>query len=416
MPSRRQLRSLTNLGLFVTLLCTILYLNSPSPPSKTFAWNTVRYQTRTPPHQLPESRGICPGLSRSGKPALVVNHVSSDGSTAWLSSSSLKEKYHLCIYEVDSPPTNRGGGGGGKDDDDEFLLRVPANRGHESMSYLTFLIDNYGSIPSAGAVFIHGARYAWHNDHASYDNLALLRDLDVAAALAPHGYHNLRCDWSLGTCDAAAAQGSLATAFQAATSPWDKRAVSDAAFPGALTQIFGGGGGGEATRLGRADAVRSQCCAQFVVSRSKVHTHSRAEYFALRQWLLDGSSSRSLSSSSSSSSSQHHSKKEKKHTAAAPADDRVAGRILSYVWHILFLRGEEEGAAGEEGGGGGGGSDLNLSTLNAQACPSAGECYCRLYGRCGLSCPQAGTCEGQYTLPPNLKVDQQGRSGPELKS
>lgn len=62
------------------------------------------------------------------------------------------------------------------------------------MGYLTFLIDNYENIPKSGVVFVHGSWLAWHNDEPSYDNAALLVMLNVPAALAPWGYHNLRCD------------------------------------------------------------------------------------------------------------------------------------------------------------------------------------------------------------------------------
>jgi hypothetical protein len=77
--------------------------------------------------------------------------------------------------------------------------------------------------------------------------------------------------------------------------PFDPRTISDAALPRALAVLFGGNeyvsvkdGGG--VILGRTVAVRTQCCAQFVVARETVWQHSRDEYAALRQWLLDGSS------------------------------------------------------------------------------------------------------------------------------
>lgn len=33
-------------------------------------------------------------------------------------------------------------------------------------------------------------------------------------------------------------------------------------------------------------------------------------------------------------------------------------------------------------------------------CPSAGDCYCNVYGLCDLECERDDHCEGQYTLPP----------------
>ncbi|TVY45077.1 hypothetical protein LSUB1_G000545 [Lachnellula subtilissima] len=324
-------RALFQLVLFFGALFFVLFLNRSQASNQSFAWNKIRY--RTPSATLPEAQGICPGLTDISKPALVVARVTADGDTKWL---------------------------------DE--LSIPANRGHEAMAYLTFLIDNYENIPAEGAVFVHGSRFAWHNDALDYDNAPLLVALNVSAALAPFGYHNLRCDWSLSTCPPSyKPQGSLEMSTQALLAPYDSRAVSDAALPRALADLFGG-----EVKLGRTNAVRSQCCAQFVVSRDRVWQHSREEYVALRQWLLDSN--------------------------GAPRDDRVAGRILSYVWHILFIKAEPD-AQGPSSGG------IDLEKLNAHACPHADQCYCRLYGRCDLSCTSPGNCPGQYILPPKLKVE-----------
>lgn len=361
---RKTLRSLFHLtvlgGIFL-----LLFLNRPTSRIKTFPWTHIRYKSSSP---IPPSRGRCPGLSKTTKPALVVSRVTADGDPSWL--DSLSKTYHLCIYTVDSlTPT-------------ASTLQVPANRGHEAMAYLTFLIDNYESIPAAGAVFVHGSRYAWHNDHPAYDNAALLASLNIPAALEHHGYHNLRCDWSVSTCAASAApQGSLENRVQSVLEPWSARAASDSALPAALGVLFGGNEreGFLAAKLGRNDAVRSQCCAQFVVARKNIWRHSRAEYVALRQWLLDG-----MGAGPS------------RRKGAAPPDDRVAGRILSYIWHILFIDPEDLRA--------GTGNGVDLGLLNEQACPRADECYCRLYGRCNLRCASPGSCRGQYTLPKDLKL------------
>jgi len=202
----------------------ILFLNRPQS-SKTYAWNEIRYKTTST--TLPKSRGICAGLQDDSNPALVVSRLEADDSK-WL--DNLADKYHLCVYTSDAPV-----------DTNSQFLQVPANRGHEAMAYLTFLIDNYPQIPKAGVVFVHGSRWAWHNDAPDYDNAALLKALDISAALAPWGYHNLRCDWSLSTClPSEAPQGSLETSMNAALQPWDARAVSDAALPHALKALFGG--------------------------------------------------------------------------------------------------------------------------------------------------------------------------------
>lgn len=329
----------------------------------------MRYQSPSP---IPESRGICPGLERTTKPVLVVARISSED-PSWL--DALREKYHICVYTANAeldPSSNH--------------LQVPANRAHESMPYLTFMIDNYEHIPSSGAVFVHGTRFAWHNDHPEYDNTALLIDLNIPKALGNDGYYNLRCDWSSSTCSPHdnIPQGSFETRSRAVLEPFNQRVVSDAALPGALVEIFGGSETATKVRLRRADAVRSQCCAQFVVSREAIQSHSWEEYVALRQWLLDGMADKSS----------------KRLKGASPADDRIAGRILSYVWHILFLqRGIDE--TGPNSG------LVDLGRLNTLACPTAKECYCRLYGRCDLEdCDKPGRCRGQYKIPPGFKIPE----------
>jgi hypothetical protein len=351
---RRSRKSLIQLAVVCIVIYLLYSLLGPSAP-RLYSWNTIRY--RTTAESLPEARGFCPGLENSSKPALIVSHVAADGDTAWL--ERLSSKYHLCIYEVDAPA-------------DAIVkhLRVPANRGHESITYLTFLIDNYASIPQAGAVFVHGNRFQWHNDDPLYDNAASLAALNIPSALAATGYHNLRCDWSAGTCpkDSGPPQGSLETSFNSFLQPWSARSASDAAMPRAFAVLFGGDeylehGKKKGLKLGRSHPLRAQCCAQFVVSKESIHRHSREEYVALRQWLLDYN--------------------------AAPRDDRIAGRVLSYIWHILFIP-QHDGP-------------VDLDTLNKQACPSASDCYCKLYGKCDLNC-NARYCVGQYRVPYNMRL------------
>ncbi|KAF1344266.1 hypothetical protein BDV97DRAFT_78673 [Delphinella strobiligena] len=355
---RRSKKAIFHVSAFLCILLLIIFLSSSSPKA-TFAWTTIRYKTLTA--TLPAPLGICPGLKATTKPALIVSRVSADGDAEWV--NGLRDLYHPCIYTADAPP-----------DPSSNYLQVPMNRGHEAMAYLTFLIDNYDHFPASGAVFVHGSRWAWHNDAPDYDNVALLSALNVSAALRPWGYHNMRCDWSAGTCPLSIApQGSLDTSINAVLDPWNARAVSDAALPSALASIFGADEEYASAVLGRGDAVRAQCCAQFALSRASAWQHERREYVALRQWLLDGSAGHGVNRD------------------AAPSDDRIAGRILSYLWHILFVRHVDD-------------KGVDLDGLNSRACPSAGDCYCRLYGRCDLQGCTTDQCRGQYTLPPDYKL------------
>lgn len=158
-------KALMHIGLFSTVLFLIIYFNGPQSKTKTFAWNEIRYRPSST--TVPESRGICPGLAGNSKPALIVSRVAADGDPNWL--DPLSKKYHLCMYTVDAHV-----------DKYSNNLQVPANKGHEAMAYLTFIIDNYDYVPAAGADFVHG---------------------------------------------------SLETSLQAKLVPWDDRAASDAGLP-----------------------------------------------------------------------------------------------------------------------------------------------------------------------------------------
>lgn len=409
---RKTRRTAIHLALFTIVLTLLILTNRLPGESQTFPWTKVRYvsplssisessstststQLKEP---FPDTHGTCPGLSKSlKKPVLVVSHIAADGDTAWLTESGLSKKYHLCIYNVDddTPLTSK----------KNTHLRVPANRAHESITYLTFLISNYDLIPSTGVVFVHGSRFAWHNDSPDYDNAVLLNDLKVDNAIEGIGYHNLRCDWSVGTCgDGAVPQGSLQIGLQAVIDPWDGRVVSDAGLPGVLGVVFGSGSGSKENGskkgkaiLGRHDVLRAQCCAQFVVSQDAIWRHEREEYVALREWLLDGSSSSSNPSTSTAIGGSGNGSNSRilrqASLLAAPKDDKVAGRMLSYIWHILFLDARVDGS----------GEEADLEKLNQLACPTAQECYCRLYGRCGLERCRKGSC-GVYRVPPGYKV------------
>src|SRR2546423_13306841 len=94
----RTQRSLVHLVFFGGALFLIIFLNRPQS-NKTFAWTKIRYKPTST--TLPETRGICPGLAGSSKPALVVSRVGADGDFNWL--DALANLYHLCVYTADTP-------------------------------------------------------------------------------------------------------------------------------------------------------------------------------------------------------------------------------------------------------------------------------------------------------------------------
>ncbi|RMD44428.1 hypothetical protein DV735_g710, partial [Chaetothyriales sp. CBS 134920] len=299
-----------NLVIFTLALLVILYLNLPyfSPPAAT---------------------------QRTTKPVLVIARISSE-SVGW--TERLKDKYHLCIYTSDAPRSSSS-----SSTKTTPVLETPANRAHEALPYLTFIIDNYASLSKSskskhstdgnGIVFIHGSRFAWHNDHPAYDGLALLQSLNVTC---------LKHDYTPRGGGAIEPQAAWSNKARSMIEPWNTKVISDAELATSLMQIFGGGGINSRThttttttsprhhrtKLSRSDILRSQCCAQFAVARANILQHSRDEYVALRQWLLDDP---------------------RVSPAAAHPDDRVAGRVMSYVWHLLFLPRDQDGSRCDDG-------------------------------------------------------------------
>ncbi|KAJ4993232.1 hypothetical protein SVAN01_01207 [Stagonosporopsis vannaccii] len=92
--------------------------------------------------------------------------------------------------------------------------------------------------------------------------------------------------------------------------------------------------------------VGVSCCAQFAATKEKIRERKRDEYIGYRKWLVN-----------------------------TDLDDSISGRVLEYSWHMIF---------GKE----------------PVHCPSAKDCYCKVFGICNLTCTDAGSCKGRYILPP----------------
>lgn len=48
-------------------------------------------------------------------------------------------------------------------DDPQTEFAVPVNKGHESMVYLTYIIDHYDTLNDV-TMFMHSHQFAWHNN------------------------------------------------------------------------------------------------------------------------------------------------------------------------------------------------------------------------------------------------------------
>ena len=205
---------------------------------------------------------------------LVTRTLAED--ISWLSNlTSLDPDLVVTIYTADShkhPPY------------------PPANKGHEVISYLSFIIDSYASptLPEI-LIFTHSHLYSHHNN-------ALLGFSALSTLLAlssPHvireGYVNLRCHWEEG-CPAHLHPLSEEEDFHhmqgLMRNEWGRL------FPG-----------GEKI----PEVLAQPCCSQFAVSRDRLRSIGLAKWVGWRDWLL-----------------------------RTGIGDYYSGRLWEYLWQFIF--------------------------------------------------------------------------------
>lgn len=210
--------------------------------------------------------------------------------------------YHVDLKDNETSPTD---------------LRTKMNKAREAMPYLTYIIDNYPSFPDVVA-FIHphrrGMPMAWHNDARSNDAVNMLRDLRLDTVL-DRGYVNLRCNNEVGCPDE----------VQPFRDPPDPDRHAEHAFPYVYGHFF------NATFTEMREeipVVATQCCAQFALSKEQLLKKPKQEYERYRSFLEE----------------THY-------------DDATSGRVMEYMWHIIFGR-------------------------EAVHCENVFDCWCAVYGRC----------------------------------
>lgn len=162
------------------------------------------------------------------------------------------------------------------------------NRGREASSYLKYIIEHYDSLPNYVA-FIHGHEEAWHQSgnildiinrarKEKYTYISLNNRIDLKCENFPDELH-------------AGETGDLGTrhpAFRLLMKKWDT--------------IFE-----PILKIPKPNYFRFKCCAQFIVSRETILTHTKEEYQKLYDFAIDPSES-----------------------------DFVTGMALEFIWHILF--------------------------------------------------------------------------------
>jgi hypothetical protein len=191
-------------------------------------------------------------------------------------------------------------------------LVTPMNKGHEAMAYLTYIIDNYNrAIPSIVA-FLHSHRRgffeAWHVDTPLHDNVVAMRLLRLDS-VREAGYVNLRCNWNPG-CHKRETQpvNNHVTSKVWAQMMEGTSTPSFNSMPGSPGAVEGVPSSHDRERendLGLK--IFSTCCAQFAVSREQIYRRPLKDYVKIREWLV-----------------------------GTELDDGHSGRVLEFMWHIIF--------------------------------------------------------------------------------
>lgn len=169
-------------------------------------------------------------------------------------------------------------------------LHTPANKGHEAMAYLTYLIDSYDSLPSI-SIFMHGHRTTWHNnDLLALSSASMIRFLRPEKVLKD-GYMNLRCHWNPGCPDH----------LHPFATEYDEDKAEELLVKDAWMQVF------QVDETEVPEILAQPCCSQFAVTAERIRQVPRERYIRFRDWLM-----------------------------SSDLDDYVTGRLFEYFWQYIF--------------------------------------------------------------------------------
>jgi len=236
--------------------------------------------------------------------AIVMGKLTSED-TDWVAQELID--WQRAIYVVDLEPNVTSPTG----------FRTKINKSKEAMPYLTYIIDHYPNFPDV-MVFIHAHRKgypkAWHNEAKGHDAVLMLRALRLDV-VAERGYVNLRCTEVPGCPDE----------IQPWRNPPDPEKLPEHIYPYVYADFFNM----PLSQVRKeAEVVSTPCCAQFAVSREQTLKRPKEDYEHYRNYLEE-----------------------------TTYDDDTIGRVLEYMWHIIFGR-------------------------SAVHCDNAMECQCKVFGRC----------------------------------
>lgn len=274
-------RFVFNFGCFLAIL-TILYLRPPITSLSPFAkQNSFQSNFSALPKAAHHESDASLFISGTTKPSgynysrvLVMGKLMEDD-TSWIEQEL--PSLPTAIYVVDNGSAP---------------LRIPKNKGHEAMVYLTYIIDHYDRLPDT-SLFFHPHKITWHNN--------ILLNLDTAftiqslsdARVAREGYFNARCHHDPGCPDW--------LHLDRPEAEWDLiKKTEERFFTSELWQQLHPGASFPAS-------ISQPCCAQFAVSRDRIRSRSQGEYIRYRNWLLD-----------------------------TELPDEISGRIMEYTWQYIF--------------------------------------------------------------------------------
>ena len=271
--------------------------------SKTLTKSTSTESQGTTETTQTTSTSATPTITELSK-VIVIGRLSTED-TDWVD-SELSDWQHA-IYYVDLEP----------DVESPTGLRTKMNKAREAMPYLTFIIDNYPKFPDVMA-FIHphrrGMPQAWHTDAKANDAVNMMRDLKLQTVI-DRGYVNLRCNNEVGCPEE----------VQPFREPPDPDKHAEHAYPYVYAHFFNAT---FETMRENLRVVATPCCAQFALSRAQILKKPKYEYERYRKFLEE----------------THY-------------DDATSGRVMEYMWHIIFDR-------------------------EAVHCENMFDCWCAVYGRC----------------------------------
>lgn len=162
------------------------------------------------------------------------------------------------------------------------------------MTYLTFIVDHYDSLPEVIA-FVHGSHYQWHNDVVGDKTADILANLRIEM-VQKKGYVNLRCSTKPG-CP------TSINPLEPTEVDIKKKDVR-AYFADIYMELF------NVTENNIPKHIGGVCCGQFAVSKERIRSRPRADYIRMRDWAMK-----------------------------TKLDSFGVGWVFEKIWHIVFMEG-----------------------------------------------------------------------------